>query len=65
MAYALVTGAAKGIGRSIALELALRNYNLLLVDIDGKGLALTKLDLERITGVQVVYLSGSFYSRNA
>lgn len=33
MAYALVTGAAKGIGRSIARELAARNYHLLLIDI--------------------------------
>ncbi|MFT3948429.1 MAG: SDR family NAD(P)-dependent oxidoreductase [Agriterribacter sp.] len=56
MAYALVTGAAKGIGKSIALELALRNYNLLLVDIDGRGLALTKLELERTAGIQVIYL---------
>lgn len=32
--YAIVTGAAKGIGRSIARELAAHNYNLLLADID-------------------------------
>ncbi len=35
---ALVTGAAKGIGRSIASELAKRGYGLLLVDIDATGL---------------------------
>jgi short-subunit dehydrogenase len=34
MSYALVTGAAKGIGRSIAFELAQRGYHLLLIDID-------------------------------
>ncbi|MBX2921469.1 MAG: SDR family NAD(P)-dependent oxidoreductase [Chitinophagaceae bacterium] len=58
MAYALVTGAAKGIGKSIAHELTLRNYNLLLVDVDGRGLALTKLELERTAGVHVAYLVG-------
>lgn len=56
MAYALVTGAAKGIGKAIAHELALQNYNLLLVDIDGKGLALTKLELENNGDIRVVYL---------
>lgn len=56
MPYALITGAANGIGRSIAQELASRNYNLLLVDIDGKGLAFTKLELEKDFGIEVVYL---------
>ncbi|MGN6492019.1 MAG: SDR family NAD(P)-dependent oxidoreductase [Agriterribacter sp.] len=56
MPYALVTGAAKGIGRSIAQQLALRKYNLLLIDIDGNGLALTKTELEKSAGVRVEYL---------
>src|SRR5438046_2870760 len=38
MAYALVTGAAKGIGRAIAFELAAHHYNLVLVDRDSEGL---------------------------
>lgn len=47
MPYALVTGAAKGIGRGIAAELARRNYNLLLVDIDKPGLLSTSNILTR------------------
>ncbi len=45
MAYALITGAAKGIGKGIAAELARRNYNLLLADIDETGLAATAKEL--------------------
>ncbi len=41
MQYALVTGAAKGIGKSIAIELAARKYGLLLIDMDKEQLELT------------------------
>ena len=37
-AYALVTGAASGMGRIYALKLAQNGYNLALVDINEKGL---------------------------
>ena len=41
-AYALVTGAASGMGRIYALKLAQKGYNVVLVDINGKGLAETE-----------------------
>ena len=41
-AYALVTGAASGMGRIYSLRLAERGYNVVLVDINAKGLAETE-----------------------
>src|SRR5262245_21302339 len=46
MNYALITGSAKGIGRALANEMAARNYGLLLVDLDGEGLAKAANELE-------------------
>lgn len=45
--YAFVTGAARGIGRSIAGELAARGYSLLLVDSDGTELEKTVSGFQR------------------
>ena len=36
--YALVTGAASGMGRIYSEQLALKGYNVVLVDINAKGL---------------------------
>ena len=36
--YALVTGAASGMGRIYSQELALKGYNVILVDINASGL---------------------------
>ena len=36
--YALVTGAASGMGRVYAEKLAAKGYNLVIVDINAKGL---------------------------
>ena len=50
---ALVTGAASGIGRAIALRLAHEGATLFLVDIDENGLAETAAEA-RACGVEVV-----------
>jgi len=47
MPYALVTGAAKGIGKAIAKELASRGYDLLITDIDEKNLTITEKEISR------------------
>jgi 3-oxoacyl-[acyl-carrier protein] reductase len=48
---ALVTGAASGIGRALALALARAGADLYLVDIDAAGLASTACEAERHGGV--------------
>jgi short-subunit dehydrogenase len=53
MKYALVTGAAKGIGKAIAEELARKDYNLLLVDIDADSLARTAAELNNGFAISV------------
>jgi uncharacterized protein len=47
MPYALVTGAAKGIGKAIAKELASRGYDLLITDIDEKNLTITEKEISK------------------
>lgn len=56
MSYALVTGAAKGIGKGIASALARHDFDLLLVDIDEAGLANTKKEIESTSGSLVYTL---------
>jgi len=56
MSFALVTGAAKGIGRVIAEELAIRKYHLILVDKDADELYASTRILESRYIVQVIPL---------
>ncbi|HEY7220216.1 MAG TPA: SDR family oxidoreductase [Candidatus Binatia bacterium] len=50
---ALVTGAASGIGRAIALELASQGADLYLIDVDEKGLARVASEA-KTRGVEVI-----------
>ena len=56
MSFALITGAAKGIGRAIAEELAIRKYHLILVDKDADELYASTRILESRYIVQVIPL---------
>jgi short-subunit dehydrogenase len=50
--YALITGAAGGLGRAFAAECAARGWNLLLTDLRGDLLEPLALGMERLHGVQ-------------
>ncbi|MET0462376.1 MAG: SDR family NAD(P)-dependent oxidoreductase [Chitinophagaceae bacterium] len=68
MQYALVTGAAKGIGKAISIELARRKFNLLLTDWDLEQLKQTAAAVRNEFGVEVYEyvqdLSDSAAARN-
>lgn len=55
--YALVTGAASGMGRLYACELARMGYNLVLVDINASGLNETSEMVRADTGLPVDILT--------
>ena len=46
MSYALITGGSKGIGKEIALQLAAKGYNILLVARSAEELKLVKTEIE-------------------
>ena len=48
--YALVTGAASGMGRIYSLELARKGYNIIMVDINAAGL----MDTERMVKADIL-----------
>nr|WP_293837079.1 SDR family oxidoreductase [uncultured Arsenicibacter sp.] len=56
MSYALVTGAAKGIGKAIAAELAGRHFDLLLIDKAEDELQLVARQLRKEFGIKVELL---------
>ncbi|MEA5404958.1 SDR family oxidoreductase [Arcicella sp. DC2W] len=55
--YALITGASKGIGKEIAIELAKQKYNLLLVARSEGLLREVAIELQEKYGVNVNYLA--------
>jgi short-subunit dehydrogenase len=55
--YALITGAGKGIGREMALQLAQKGYNLLLVSRSGSDLQSLATQLIADYKIEVEYLS--------
>jgi len=52
--YAIITGAASGIGLSIARILASKGYNLYIVDINKEGLEKLKTELENDFTIHVI-----------
>jgi uncharacterized protein len=65
MAYALVTGASKGIGKSIALELAARGHDLLLVARDESALVALCNEVRQRFPIKAEYLAVDLSSINA
>ncbi|SFW76862.1 SDR family NAD(P)-dependent oxidoreductase [Chitinophaga sancti] len=57
MNYALITGASKGIGRSLATVLAKKKYNLILVARSTSELQVVSSELITKYGVQVEYIA--------
>ena len=57
MAYALITGASKGIGKAIAIELAKRKINVLLVSRSADELELVSKEINQKHGVKTAYLA--------
>lgn len=55
--YALITGAGKGIGKSMALQLAQKGYNLLLVSRSENDLQVLSSRLKNEHHIEVKYLS--------
>ncbi|MEP6594843.1 MAG: SDR family NAD(P)-dependent oxidoreductase [Ginsengibacter sp.] len=65
MAYALITGGSKGIGKAIAYNLATKNINLLLVARSEDLLNEISDDLSKKYGIEVKYLCVDLVNDNA
>ena len=58
--YALVTGAASGMGRLYTQRLALMGYNVVAVDINAESLAQTRDIVEKLVGSSLPEYAGNF-----
>jgi short-subunit dehydrogenase len=65
MAYALITGASKGIGKAIAQELAARKNNLLLIARSAEQLEQVANDLAKKHSIKTAYLALDLSTPNA
>jgi len=65
MSYALITGASKGIGKSIAAELAKKGYDILLVARSGSLLEAVTKELKNACSVQLFYLATDLSKANS
>lgn len=52
--YALITGAAGGLGKAFAAECASRGWNLFITDINQNALAPLAVGLERLYGIEII-----------
>lgn len=65
MSYALITGASKGIGRAIAIELAKSNYDLLLTARSADLLSSVADEIKKIYTIQVHVIALDLSEGNA
>ncbi len=65
MAYALITGASKGIGKAIATELASRKTDVLLVARSAENLQALADELSKKYGIKTAYLALDLSAENA
>lgn len=65
MPYALITGASKGIGRAIALELAKRNYDLLLTARSLDLLKEVAEEIQKLYPVNIHFIAVDLSENNA
>lgn len=65
MSYALITGASKGIGRAMAIELAKKNYNLLLTARSSDLLKQVAEEIKKSYNVQVYFIALDLSENNS